>query len=135
MGAWGIEWNANDSGMDYLGGKLFNKEFFDIVEEGLDSQCFDENRVAAHTLVVLENSLYTPPLEDGLILLHKAKKSLEGILMSEWMDEWSNPSEIRKEIRKELKAVQDTLDDPNKWWNREGLQQSKDAVNEIVANL
>jgi hypothetical protein len=135
MGAWGTEWNANDTGMDYLGGELFNEEFFKIVEAGLDSQYFEKVRVSAHTLVVLENHLYTLPLEDGAILLHKAKKALEGILMSEWTDEWNDPSEIRNEIRKELKAVQDVLGDPDKWWNREGLQQSKDAVNEIVANL
>jgi hypothetical protein len=135
MGAWGTGWNANDNGMDYLGGELFNDEFFKKIEAGLDSSYFENVRVAAHTLVVLENSLYTPPLEEGAILLHKAKKGLERILMSEWCDEWSDPDEIRDALRGEIKDILGILGDPNKWWNREGLQDSKDKVSEVVSNL
>jgi hypothetical protein len=135
MGAWGTGWNANDNGMDYLGGELFNDEFFKKIEAGLDSSYFENVRVAAHTLVVLENSLYTPPMEEGAILLHKAKKGLEMILMSEWCDEWSDPDEVRFILRQELKDVLDILGDQNKWWNKEGLQDSVDIVNKAVANL
>lgn len=132
MGAWGTEWNANDSGMDYLGGELFGKEFFKKIEKGLES-CFEEVRVAAHTLVVLERSLYTPPLDEGLELLVKAKKALEAILMSDWCDEWVNPEELRDLLRQEIKDILDILQDTDKWWHREG--EMKESAKPILEGI
>jgi len=132
MGAWGTEWNANDSALDYLGGVLFNDDFFKRLSEGLDSSYPENVRAAAHILVVLDKDGYTTPMDEGLVMLRKASVALQSTLASDWMDEWNDTSEVRGHIEKELKDIQDILDDPNRWWHREEM---KDAVAKVDAEM
>ena len=132
MGAWGTEWNANDSALDYLGGVLFNDDFFAKLSKGLDSSYPEESRAAAHILVVLDKDGYTTPMEDGLVMLRKASDALQRTLASDWMDEWNDTSEVRGHIEKELKDIQDILDDPSRWWHR---KEFKDDVEKVDAEM
>jgi hypothetical protein len=130
MGAWGTEWNANDSALDYLGGVLFNDDFFKRLSEGLDSSYPENIRAAAHILVVLDKDGYMTPMDEELVMLRKASKALHKTLASGWMDEWNDPSEVRGHIEKELKDIQDILGDPKRWWHR---KENKDTVAKIDA--
>ena len=132
MGAWGTEWNANDSALDYLGGVLFNDDFFKRLKEGLDSSYPENVRAAAHILVVLDRDGYMTPMDEGLVMLRKASKALYKTLASGWMDEWNDSSEVRGHIEKELKDIQDILSDPKRWWNR---KENKDTVVKIDSEM
>ena len=135
MGAWGTEWNANDSALDYLGGVLFNDDFFKRLSEGLDSSYPENVRAAAHILVVLDKDGYMTPMDEGLVMLRKASKALYKTLASGWMDEWNDSSEVRGHIEKELKDIQDILSDSQRWWNRKENKDTVAKIDEAVANL